>query len=206
MEDLKPIIAKNLVALRQNAKMTQFDLAEKLNYSDKAISKWERAESIPDVSVLKSIADLFGVTVDYLLQDGHTDIPKAVDDVSVVRHRNHMVITALSVLLAWFLATSCFVILDILGERMVLRWLPFLYAVPVSMVVWLIFNSIWFRGRRNLLLISLLVWSLLSAIHISFVVLAPAAQFENIWLLYILGIPGQAIILSWSRLMHRTRK
>ena len=95
MEDLKPIIAKNITVLRQNAKMTQFDLAEKLNYSDKAISKWERAESIPDVSVLKSIADLFGVTVDYLLQDGHTDIPKAVDDVSVLRHRNRMVITAL---------------------------------------------------------------------------------------------------------------
>ena len=75
MEDLKPIIAKNITVLRQNAKMTQFDLAEKLNYSDKAISKWERAEAIPDVSVLKSIADLFGVTVDYLLQDGHTDIP-----------------------------------------------------------------------------------------------------------------------------------
>ena len=151
--------------------------------------------------MLKSIADLFGVTVDYLLQDGHTDIPKAVDDVSVVRHRNHMVITALSVLLAWFLATSCFVILDILGERMVLRWLPFLYAVPVSMVVWLIFNSIWFNTRRNYLIISLLMWTaLISA------VLTVLAAGHSAWTLLALGIPGQIIILVWSRLQNVRKK
>lgn len=201
MEDLKPIIAKNITVLRQNAKMTQFDLAEKLNYSDKAISKWERAESIPDVSVLKSIADLFGVTVDYLLQEGHTDLPQHEDDIAVVRHRNHMVITGLSVLLAWFLATSCFVILDFLGERMVLRWLPFLYAVPVSMIVWLIFNSIWFNTRRNYLIISLLMWTaLISA------VLTVLAAGHSAWTLLALGIPGQVIILVWSRLQKIKKK
>ena len=61
MQDIKPIIAKNITILRQNAKMTQSELAEKLNYSDKAISKWERGESIPDITVLKALADLFGV-------------------------------------------------------------------------------------------------------------------------------------------------
>ena len=68
MVDLKPIIAKNITALRQSHKMTQIELAEKLNYSDKAVSKWERGESIPDVTVLKTIADLFGVSLDYLLE------------------------------------------------------------------------------------------------------------------------------------------
>ena len=72
MSDIKAIIAKNITALRQNHKMTQIELAEKLNYSDKAVSKWERGESVPDISVLKQIADLFGVTVDYLL--GRQDI------------------------------------------------------------------------------------------------------------------------------------
>ena len=60
MEDIKPIIAKNITALRQGAKLTQIELAERLNYSDKAVSKWERAESIPDITVLKTIADMFG--------------------------------------------------------------------------------------------------------------------------------------------------
>lgn len=201
MEDLKPIIAKNITNLRQNAKMTQFDLAEKLNYSDKAISKWERAESIPDVSVLKSIADLFGVTVDYLLSDGNTELPQQEDDVAPVRHRNHMVITSLSVLLVWFIATFCYVMLDILGEQMALCWLPFLYAVPVSMIVWLVFNSIWFNTRRNYLIISLLMWTALISIVISLL----AAGF-GAWTLLVLGIPGQVIILVWSRLQNVKKK
>ena len=112
-----------------------------------------------------------------------------------------LVLAALSVLLAWFLATSCFVILDILGERMVLRWLPFLYAVPVSMVVWLIFNSIWFNTRRNYLIISLLMWTaLISA------VLTVLAAGHSAWTLLALGVPGQIIILVWSRLQNVRKK
>ncbi len=197
MDDLKPIIAKNITVLRQNAKMTQIELAERLNYSDKAISKWERAESVPDVSVLKNIADLFGVTVDYLLRDDNAPLPSATQDdgTAAVRHRNHMVITSLSVLLVWFIATFFYVMLDILGEKLPLRWLPFLYAVPVSLVVWLIFNSIWFNPRRNFLIISLLMWTTLLSVVISLL----AAGFPA-WTLLALGIPGQIIILVWSRL------
>ena len=69
MEELKTVIAKNISELRRSAMMTQLDLAERLNYSDKAVSKWERAESVPDISVLKAIADIFGVSVDYLLRE-----------------------------------------------------------------------------------------------------------------------------------------
>jgi transcriptional regulator with XRE-family HTH domain len=201
VEDLKPIIAKNITALRQNAKLTQSELADRLNYSDKAISKWERAESIPDISVLKSIADLFGVTVDDLLRSGNAVVTKGeAMMIRDIRHRNHTVITALSVLLAWFIATFCFVMLDILGKQMVLRWLPFLYAVPVSMIVWLVFNSIWFNTRRNYMIISLLMWTVLLSIVISLL----AAGFSA-WTLLVLGIPGQVIIFVWSRLQSTKR-
>lgn len=199
MEDLKPIIAKNITVLRQNAKLTQIELAEKLNYSDKAISKWERAESIPDVSVLKSIADLFGVTVDDLLTPENANVPNRQDEGILERKRkNRAVITTLSVLLVWFIATFFYVILDILRVQMALRWLPFLYAVPVSMIVWLIFNSIWFNTRKNYLIISLLMWSAL----ISTVISLLAAGFSA-WTLFSLGIPGQIIILVWSRLQYK---
>ena len=49
MEDIKND-AKNITELRILNNMTQMELAEKLNYSDKTISKWERAESSPDIS------------------------------------------------------------------------------------------------------------------------------------------------------------
>ena len=71
MNDIKDIFAKNLSKLRQASGMTQLELGERLNYSDKTVSKWERGESIPDAGMLKQIADEFGVSVDYLLEAEH---------------------------------------------------------------------------------------------------------------------------------------
>ena len=51
-DNLKTIIAKNIVLLRTGERLTQAELAERLNYSDKAVSKWERGESLPDIAVI----------------------------------------------------------------------------------------------------------------------------------------------------------
>jgi transcriptional regulator with XRE-family HTH domain len=72
MSDLKTIIARNIIELRRKNNMTQLELAEKLNYTDKAVSKWERGESLPDIAVLKTIADMFGVGLDYLVSEDHS--------------------------------------------------------------------------------------------------------------------------------------
>ena len=61
MTATREIIAENITALRKSARLTQAELAEKLNYSDKAISKWERGDSVPDVLVLAELAELYGV-------------------------------------------------------------------------------------------------------------------------------------------------
>ena len=79
MEELKKIIAKNLVTYRKQAHLTQAELAEKLGYSDKNVSKWERAEGVPDVLVLHQLAELYGVTVNDFFVD-HTIVPSQVVD------------------------------------------------------------------------------------------------------------------------------
>ena len=196
MEDLKPIIAKNIIRLRQNAKLTQIELADQLNYSDKAISKWERAESMPDITVLKAIADLFSVPLDYLVQE-EPGSPQQEKPAPNKKH-NHRVITNLSILLVWFVATLTYVLLDVIFADMKIHWLVFLFAVPVSMIVWLVFNSIWFNTRRNYFIISALMWSLLFS-----AVLALLAFSFSAWQLLLLGIPGQVIILIWSRLEYK---
>ncbi|MBR4972008.1 MAG: helix-turn-helix transcriptional regulator [Oscillospiraceae bacterium] len=198
MTDLKQTIAKNITTLRQGSKMTQIELAEKLNYSDKAISKWERGESIPDVIVLKSIADLFGVTLDYLLQETHQEQPEAVQEISGRKHRNHTVVTTLSILLVWLICTLCFVSIDIASPQISAKWLSFLYGVPISMIVWLVFNSIWFNKRRNYLIISLLMWTVLISIVLTVLTFDYFA-----WQLLLLGIPGQIIIYVWSRFQRK---
>ncbi len=198
MTDVKQTIAKNITALRQSNKMTQIELAEKLNYSDKAVSKWERAESIPDVLVLKTIADLFGVTLDYLVQEDHTAPAEPVLENSGRKYRNHTVVTTLSVLLVWLVVTLCFVSLDIICPEAKAKWLSFVYGVPVTMIVWLIFNSIWFNRRRNYLIISLLMWSLLASLFLTL-----TAAGYPLWKFFLLGIPGQIGIFVWSRFQRK---
>lgn len=191
MQDLKPIIAQNIAELRKAASMTQIELATRLNYSDKAVSKWERGESIPDISVLKEIADLFQVKVDYLLQEDHSDA--APEELTPKQRRDHMIIALLSLSLVWLISTFLFVFLGIALPDVSGLWLSFVYGVPVSAIVALVFNSMWGNPRRNYLIISILVWSLLLSVYLSY-------PHGMMWLLFLLGIPAQLIIFLWSRL------
>ena len=202
-DTMKAIIAANIAELRKKNGMTQQDLAAKLNYTDKAISKWERGESIPDVLVLKQIADMYGVTVDYLLTDVH-EAPEPVAeempiDVTLKKRqslRTRGFVTGMSVLLVWIAALVLFIVFDTASLDYRSNWVVFACAVPASFVVWLVMNSIWFNRRRNYLIISLLMWSTLALIYIPVLLFAG----KNLWLIFSLGLPGQAIIIMWSRL------
>ncbi len=191
--ELKNIIAKNISELRKAKGLTQLALAEKLNYSDKAVSKWESGASIPDVIVLKEIADLFGVTVDSLLSENCT-----ANIASPRKTRIHVVVTLLSVMLVWLIGTLVFVSLGMYG---VFRnaWLAFIWPVPISFIVVLVFNSIWGKRRMNYFVISCLMWSLLAAVYLS-------ALSYNHWLVFVVGIPGQIIICLWSGMKRSTKK
>ncbi|MBR4873459.1 MAG: helix-turn-helix transcriptional regulator [Clostridia bacterium] len=198
MEDIKSTVASRIASLRAQHGMTQLELAEKLHYSDKAVSKWERGESIPEVATLVAIAELFEVSLDELIlgkRPAVTDSPAANDK---KMRNNHAIITAMSILLAWFVASLVFVIFDLVAPESGRHWLSFIYAIPASAIVWLVFNTIWFNRRHNFAIISLLAWSILAALHISF-----AAFSVNIWQVYLLGIPGQVAIFLWSGLKKR---
>lgn len=199
MDDIKLIIAENIVLLRRGRGMTQIELAEILNYSDKAVSKWERGESVPDISVLKKIADTFGVTVDYLITPGHEALPSSEEDAErekliSKKKRAHGTITGMSILLVWLVALVVFFAIDVPTDGVTAHWLAFAYAPPVTAIVWLVLNSIWFSRRRNFLIISLLMWSLIIALHVTLSILCNL----NLWQFYVFGVPGQMIIVLWS--------
>lgn len=192
MSDIKTAFAENLQILRKEAHITQSELAEKLNYSDKAISKWERAEAIPDVMTVKEIADTFGVTVDWLLESEH----KTVRTAARREQKNRLIISLLATVLVWLIATVVFVCLEPSGVAGGRGWMVFVYAVPLSCIVLLVFNSIWGKVKYNFYLITGLVWSTLASLYLSFFTFA----LSNVWLVFIIGIPGQIIIILWSRL------
>lgn len=190
--DTKSIIANNIIELRKSKKWTQIELAEKLNYSDKAISKWERAESLPDVTVLQQIAALFSVSVDYLLEEQHNLEANLSRSEQKHQQRNHLVITLLSTMLVFLIATIVFVVIGILSINLPI-WMAYVYALPVACIVLIVFNAIWGTRTLNYVFISMLLWSLLLAIYLTF-------MDQKSWLIFLIGIPGQAIILLWTRL------
>ena len=197
MNDFKKIVAENMTQLRTAHGMTQAQLGEQLNYSDKSVSKWERGESLPDVYVLKTLADLYGVTVDYLLteHDGAEAAPSSEDEEKPRRYsRRFITLTVLAGI--WTLAVLIFVILWITGTVM---WLIFIYAVPVTMITMLVLNSVWGTRTNNLYIISALVWGLLCSVYLSFL-------DQNWWQLFLLGFPAQVIIILAFSIKNRPKK
>ena len=195
MNDIKSIIAKNIADLRLAKGMTQLELAEQLHYSDKAVSKWERGESVPEIATLKAIADLFGVTLDHLVNEHSPEEKKEVAPERKYRFRNRSLVTGMCAVLVWFVALLAFVTVDLLPMEVELHWLAFVYAVPATLLLWLVFNSVWFNPRTNFIIISALVWSALGSLHVTAWVFG-----NNIWKIYLLGIPAQLVILLWSRI------
>ena len=208
-EKLKYQIGANIAAYRKRAGLTQLALAEKLNYSDKAVSKWERGESIPDVLTLMQLASQFGITVNDLLTDPEAlpgnpgTLEKAMTQVSekaLKRKANKNVILALSSTLVWFVALLAFVVMSILDIPHV--FLPFLYAVPANAIVLLSLRSAWHDFRWNKMLISAIVWGCLLSIYVTLRVVLQVSYLK----LFLLGIPGQIAIFLWFRMFRSEKK
>lgn len=204
-DTIKTQIGSNIALYRKNAGLTQAGLAEKLNYSDKAVSKWERGESVPDVMTLMQMASLFDVTVNDLLTDPEalpdnpTSLERAMSQVSekaLKRKANKNVILALSSTLVWFVALLFFVVISSFGLPN--GWVPFFYAVPANAIVLLSLRSAWHDYRWNKLLISAIVWGSLVSIVVS---LKAFLNFDG-WKVLLLGIPGQIAIFLWFRLFR----
>ena len=185
MEDIKKIVAENITKLRGSLGLTQAQLGEKLNYSDKSVSKWERGESLPDVYVLKQIADMAGVTVDYLLCAHEGEEVQPAEPVKKPRRYSRRFVTLTVLAGIWALALLIFVILWMTGT---INWLVFIYAIPVSLITMLVLNSVWGARETNLYIISGIVWGIICSIYLSFLK-------YNWWMLFLLGIPAQVIIL-----------
>ena len=208
-EMIKSTLGKNIGAHRKRQGLTQAGLAEKMNYSDKAVSKWERGESIPDVLTLMQLAELFGVTVDELLQDPNRlpeqnspmveRMEKAVEK-HLKRKADKLSILGLSSLLVWSVALLLFVIISSLGIEK--SWLAFIYAIPANAIVLLSLLSAWRDFRWNKTLVSVIMWGCLLSLYVSLLLFT---NF-NMWKLFLLGIPGQMAIYLWFRMYRKRRK
>ena len=190
MNDIKDNISKNISKLRTERNMTQPELAKRLNYSDKSVSKWENGISTPPIDVLKEIADIFEVTLDDLVRD-----PDAgeYDRIYTAKENkpNKIVITLLAIILVWLIVIVMYVYGSVLADEN--YWQLFVYAVPVSAVVALVFNCLWGKRSYTFILVSVIIWSALASLYISFLEYNP-------WMIFIVGVPVQIATVLWSQL------
>ena len=184
MKDLKAVVAKNLADCRRAAGFTQLQLAEKLNYSDKAVSKWERGESLPDIAVLCELAELYGVTLDYLVRE-HARKPA----VGRYKKRRRAIVSAMSCLLVWVVATAVYSVLLICGAPGAL-WLTFIWALPATGVVCIVFSCVWGNRYHRAVSVSALIWTLALALFLTIPV-------PYMWLVFVVSVPVQVLAVFW---------
>ena len=195
MEDIKNIIAKNISNLRKENKLTQLELAEKMNYSDKAVSRWERGETLPDIDVLLKLCDLFNVKFEYLISEAPSPEQKKNPN-SKADLGNKLTITLLAVSIVWLIATFIYVYSGIIFETS--PWKIFIWAAPATCLVAQVANSFWGNKKIGLGLTSGFTWSLLVAIYIQYLSL-------NMWLIFLLGLPIQVSLILWSNLKPKSK-
>lgn len=183
-EKFKALVSKNLTNYRKVNNLTQLELAEKLNYSDKSISKWERGESLPDIYTLGVIAAFYGITINDLCMEKEA---KRIDS----RKTTHLFITLLSVGLVWFVATFVFGILAIiLANKGYRLWLAFIAAIPVSFIVLVVFTCLWYSLLLQALSVSGLVWGIA-------IILDVGIPLANTSLFYIIAGVFQVLVVIW---------
>lgn len=210
-DKLKSYIGSNIAFERKRAGLTQAGLAEQINYTDKAVSKWERGESMPDVATLVQLAERFGITVNDLLKDPNalpedaSAVGKVIDRVSqkALKHpANKNTILGLTTCLVWFVALLFFIILSYIPVTAPYSGLTFAYAIPSNAIVLLSLRSAWRDFRWNRSLISGIAWGCLLCLHLTLL----AVTGLNFWKLYLLGIPGQIAIYLWFRIRRPVKE
>lgn len=205
-KDFNAIIGKNLLKLRKDKKLTQLELAEKFNYSDKSISKWEKGESMPSVEVLCELANFYGVSMDDLTNDTET-LPVVENKKQNKKEKSRtprmfstkLMITLLSVGAVWLCATILFVLLKLVAD--INYFMSFMWAGVASAVVLIIFNGIWGRMRYLFPILSILLWLLLASLQVQIYL----PTHYNIWPIYFLGIPLQILIILWGALIKKPK-
>lgn len=188
-EDIKDIIAANLVNLRQEAGLTQLQLAEMLNYSDKAVSKWERGESIPDLRVLIKLADIYHISLDDIVRVKREKPVKP----KLNLHKKRVLITLLSVGLVAVFATVVFMIFFFIPQLSHYAYLAYICAPFAASVVFTVFAALWYRRLTLTVAASLVLWSAMLIVHVVLKIFTSIF----VWPFYVAAGIMQVLIIGW---------
>lgn len=192
----KENIARNITAYRKRINLTQLQLAERLNYSDKAISKWERAEGVPDTLIMLKLCEIFNVTLNDLVAD------KPKKEKKPTFFRNRIIIPFLSCIGSWLIAIIIYVVCGMIGKNSA-YWICFIYALNIDFIVLVVFTAIWGNKWLKLTTISGLIWSTCLSIYLSLRLFLLNAN--NSWMIFLVGIPVELFFIFFFLLKKRDK-
>ena len=200
-KSLEQIIADNLVYYRKAAGLTQLEVAEKFNYSDKSISKWERAEGMPDILVLKALADFYDIRVDDFFKEEKTKIP-------MTKKNKRWFIFGLSETLVWLVFGIFFTVFSIFIRDEFPWWLLFIYASAASSILAVVWAGIYHKRLYQLIATSCIVWTTIASIYLTalMVQLRAGSLNPNLWLLFLIGVPLEILAILWYFLRKNLKK
>lgn len=184
-KQIKQNFAQNLIYYRKKFGLTQLQLANKLNYSDKAISKWENGDTLPDIVVFSSIADFFKITVNDLIKK---PVKQDIDD--VVSTKSRVLIMILSCGLCWLVALITFFMLFMFTDLDRI-WLAFIFALPATFIVLVVFSSLWYKEIFQCISTSGLLWTVALSISLCFF------RYSSSWFIYIVAALLQVLFILW---------
>ena len=194
LSELKLVTASNIIKLRTGAGMTQADLGAALNYSDKSISKWERGEAIPDAYVLKQMAEIFGVKVDYILSAHDSwEVPEEHQELEKSYSAN--VIIAIAVIGVWTAALTGFVTLWLFD---IIWWKIFIVALPIAILTYMVLICAFQKTKYLQFVIGAFVLSV-------FVLIYFLLPVENPWQLFLMALPAEIIVFLSCNIKRRPR-
>ena len=184
-KEIKTNFAKNLIYYRKKLGLTQLQLANKLNYSDKAISKWENGDTLPDIVVFSCIADFFKISVNDLIKK-----PTVDEDKTIVSTKSRALIIILACGLVWLACTLVFFALFMFADLDRI-WLTFILAIPATFIVLVVFSSLWYKEIFQCISTSGLIWSSALSISLCFF------RYSSSWFIYIVAGILQILFILW---------
>ena len=196
------LLANNLAYYRKASGLTQLELAEKFNYSDKSVSKWERGEGFPDIFVLKSLADFYGITVDDFYREEHKQITNQGRSL-----RKQVYFKLLSIGIGWLVTLIAFFLLNTLFKELhadvkFQTWLVFVYGALVSGIILLVWDFIYHHRFLKMIDTSIIIWTATLSLYLTFLVIMDL----NLYLIFVVAVPLQILEIIWYLFRRKKNK
>lgn len=185
-ETERDILAQNITFFRKKLKISQTELAKRIQYSNKNVSKWERGETTPDIFTVKKLAAIFGISIDTLLSPIASDTKDAIQTKTSVplRWKVYMLLLANAILI--MAACIAFFVLKSIDVKSFNITHLFVYILPAMDISVFIFICC-IKRRVDPITLSLFGWLLVTCFYISFL------GAKNIEYVYIIAAGYQII-------------